>query len=384
MTVRPLDGVRVVDLSSFVAGPTAGRMLAELGADVVRVDPVGGAVDGGRWPLTENGASLYWTGLNQAKRSVAVDLRSDEDRARVVELIADAGIVLENAAHAPWLAHDVLLAHRPDLIHVHIAGNADGTPAVDYTVNAAAGLPLMTGPAGLGTPVNHVLPAWDLLTGVHAALGIVTALRRREQTGAGAYLELALDDVAHAAVASMGWLAEAQARGSGRELQGNALYGSYGSEFATADGRYIMIVGLTRGQWRALVEVTGTEAVFDALGAQRGLDFDREGDRYAAREAITAILAPWFSERTLARIEADLAGTRVLWAPYRTMDEVAADLAARSDSVVQYIDQPDIGPVLTARPPLRWNGRYTDARPAPRHGQHTAEVLGAGQLPGAR
>lgn len=384
MTARPLDGVRVVDLSSFVAGPTAGRMLAELGADVIRVDPIGGAVDGGRWPLTDDGASLYWTGLNQAKRSVAVDLRSDEGRARIVELIADAGIVLENAAHAPWLAHEELVAHRADLIHLHIAGNADGSPAVDYTVNAAAGIPLMTGPTGLGTPVNHVLPAWDLLTGVHAALGIVTALRRREQTGEGAYLELALDDVANSAVASMGWLAEAQARGSGRELQGNALYGSYGSEFATADGRYVMIVGLTRGQWRALVEVTGTADVFTALAAQRGLDFENEGDRYAARDAITAILAPWFSARTLEQVEAGLAGTRVLWAPYRTMDEVAADLAARPDSVVQYVDQPGIGPVLTARSPLRWNGRYTDAMPAPRHGQHTDEVLGAGQLPGVR
>jgi 2-methylfumaryl-CoA isomerase len=384
MTARPLDGVRVVDLSSFVAGPTAGRMLAELGADVIRVDPIGGAVDGGRWPLADDGASLYWTGLNQAKRSVAVDLRSGEGRARVVELIADAGIVLENAAHAPWLAYEALVAHRADLIHLHIAGNADGSPAVDYTVNAAAGIPLMTGPTGLGTPVNHVLPAWDLLTGVHAALGIVTALRRREQTGEGAYLELALDDVANSAVASMGWLAEAQARGSGRELQGNALYGSYGSEFATVDGHHVMVVGLTRGQWRALVDVTGTADVFTALAAQRGLDFENEGDRYAARDAITTILAPWFSSRTLEQVETGLAGTRVLWAPYRTMDEVAADLAARSDSVVQYVDQPDIGPVLTARSPLRWNGHYTDARPAPRHGQHTDEVLGADQLPGAR
>ncbi|MDX5455984.1 MAG: CoA transferase, partial [Rhodococcus sp. (in: high G+C Gram-positive bacteria)] len=144
MTTRPLDGVRVVDLSSFVAGPTAGRILAELGADVIRVDPLGGAVDGGRWPLAGSGASLYWTGLNQAKRSVAVDLRSEDGRAVVTDLIAEAGIVLENAARTPWLAHDVLAARRPDLIHLHIAGNADGSPAVDYTVNAAVGLPLMS------------------------------------------------------------------------------------------------------------------------------------------------------------------------------------------------------------------------------------------------
>lgn len=377
MTARPLDGVQVVDLSSFVAGPTAGRMLAELGADVIRIDPVAGAVDGGRWPLTDGGGSLYWTGLNQWKRSLAVDLRSDEGRAVVVDLIARAGIVLENAAHAPWLSHEALAARRPDLIHLHIAGNADGSPAVDYTVNAAVGLPLMTGPVEHTAPVNHVLPAWDLITGVHAALGIVTALRRHEQTGEGSYLELALDDVAVSAVASMGWLAEAEARGTGRDRSGNAQFGSYGSDFPTSDGRSVMIVGLTPGQWRALVEVTGTADVFAALEKQRGLDLGAEGDRFAARDAITAILAPWFASRTLAQVEADLAGTRVLWAPYRTMDEVAADLAARPDAVVQYVDQPGIGPVLTARSPLRWNGRYTEARPAPRHGQHTGEILGS-------
>lgn len=362
MTPRPLDGIRVVDLSSFVAGPTAGRLLAELGADVVRVDPLGGAADAHRRPVTADGVSLYRIGLNHGKRCLTVDLRSDEGRARVLDLIADAGVVVENAAHAPWLAHDRLVARRADLIHVHIAGHADGRPGVDYTVNAAAGLPLMTGPEHLTAPVDHVLPAWDLLTGVHAALGIVTALRHRERTGEGTHLELALDDVAYAAVASMGWLAEAEERGAGRPRQGNALYGSYGATFVTADGRYVIVVGLTRGQWHALVDVTGTAAVFAALAAQRGLDFDDEGDRYLAREAITAIVAPWFASRTLARIDADLAGTRVLWAPYRTMDEVAADLAARDDAVVRYVEQPGVGPMLTPRSPLRWNGHYPTAR----------------------
>ncbi|CCW13488.1 MULTISPECIES: CoA transferase [Rhodococcus] len=371
MTTRPLEGIRVVDLSSFVAGPTAGRILAELGADVVRVDPVAGAVDGGRWPLAESGASLYWTGLNQAKRSVAVDLRSADGRAVVTELIARSGVVLENAAHAPWLAHEVLAARRPDLIHLHIAGNADGTPAVDYTVNAAVGLPLMTGPVDAAAPVNHVLPAWDLITGVQAALGIVAALRRRDRTGEGAYLELALEDVAVSAVVSMGWLAEAEERGSARDRQGNALYGSYGSDFATADGRAVMVVGLTPAQWRSLVEVTGTAEVFAALERHRGLRFADEGDRYAARDEITAILRPWFAARTLAEIEKELSGSRVLWAPYRTMDEVAA----REYAVIERVEQPGVGPVPTARSPLRWDGTYTEARPAPRHGQHTREVL---------
>lgn len=378
MTTRPLDGIRVVDMSSFVAGPTAGRVLAELGAEVIRVDPVTGAVDGGRWPVTGDGASLYWAGLNQAKKSVTVDLRSETGRAFVTDLVADAGILLENAAHAPWLDHAVLGERRTDLIHLHIEGRADGSPAVDYTVNAEVGLPLMTGPRGSDEPVNHVLPAWDLLTGLYAALGLVTALRRRERTGEGAYLQLALGDVALSAVASMGWVAEADRAGHGRPRQGNALFGSFGADFPTVDGRSVMVVGLTAGQWRALVDVTGTGEIFAALERHRGLDLSVESDRYAAHDAITAVLRPWFASRTLATIEAELAGTRVLWSTYRTLAEVAADIrGAGRDGVVQEIDQPGIGAMLTARSPLRWSGAYTDAASAPLSGADTRAVAAA-------
>jgi 2-methylfumaryl-CoA isomerase len=379
---RPLDGVRVIDMSSFVAGPTAGRVLAELGAEVIRVDPISGAVDADRWPITDTGASLYWAGLNQAKKSLTVDLRSQSGRELVTDLIvapgAQAGILLENAAHAPWLANDVLVERRCDLIHLHIAGNADGGPAVDYSVNAALGVPQMTGPAALTTPVNHVLPAWDLLTGIHAALGIVTALRHRERSGAGSYLELALADVALSGVASMGWLAEADILGHGRPRQGNALYGSYGSDFPTADGHSVMVIGLTGGQWRALVEATGTGAVFAALAEHRGLDLSVESDRYAASDTITAVLRPWFESRTLEQIRAAFAQTRVLWSPYRTLAVVATELRAQdADTVVQEVKQPAIGAMLTPRAPLRWNGHYTDASAAPLLGQHCNEILSA-------
>ncbi|WP_433609831.1 CoA transferase [Prescottella agglutinans] len=381
MTARPLDGIRIVDMSSFVAGPTAGRVLAELGAEVIRVDPISGAVDGARWPVTDDGVSLYWVGLNQAKKSVTVDLRSEAGRDFVTGLVAEAGILLENAAHARWLDNDVLAQRCPGLIHLHIEGHADGAPAVDYTVNAGVGLPLMTGPEGSDTPVNHVLPAWDLLTGLYAALGLVTALRRREQTGEGAYLQLALSDVALSAVASMGWVAEADRRGTGRARQGNALFGSYGADFPTADGRAVMVVGLTSGQWRALIDVTDTADIFCALERHRGLDLSVEADRYAARDAITAVLRPWFEARTLEQIATDFAGTRVLWSAYRTLAEVAADVRnVAGDVVVQEVDQPGIGPMLTSRSPLRWSGVYADAAPAPVSGAHTREVAAAAGL----
>lgn len=378
MTARPLHGVRVIDMCTFVAGPTAGRMLAELGADVIRIDPTRGAIDSDRWPVAGNGSSLYWAGLNQAKKSVAVDTRSEAGRALVTELIAESDVLLDNISRAEWLSNTILTERRPDLIHLHIQGNPDGTPAVDYTVNASIGVPLMTGTVDSTAPVNHVLPAWDMITGVHAALGIVAALRLRDTTGAGSYLELALSDVALSGVAAMGWVAEAEEVAHGRPRQGNALYGSYGADFPTADGRSIMVVGLTTGQWKALVDATGTAEVFAALEKQRGLDLNESADRFAARDAITAVVRPWFESRTLSEIENDLAGTRVLWSAYRDLSELAARVeAAEHDSVIQRVVHPGVGSVLTSRPALRWQGKYTDASPSPRHGQHTVDILAA-------
>ena len=153
--------MRVVEISSFVAVPLAGMTLAQLGADVVRVDPIGGAADYHRWPLTDGGESIYWAGLNKGKRSLAVDLRSEQGQQLVARLIADSGVFITNVAGRQWHSHETLSRLRPDLIHAEVSGRADGGTGVDYTVNAAIGFPLVTGPAELTSPVNHVLPAWD-------------------------------------------------------------------------------------------------------------------------------------------------------------------------------------------------------------------------------
>src|ERR1700761_7181686 len=136
---RPLTGLRVVEVASFVAGPLGGMTLAQLGADVIRVDPLGGAADYTRWPVTGSGTSIYWAGLNKAKRSLSVDLRSPEGQELVTRLITGSGpgggIVLTNAPR-PWLSYETLSRLRPDLIHLRIDGHPGGRPAVDYTVNA--------------------------------------------------------------------------------------------------------------------------------------------------------------------------------------------------------------------------------------------------------
>jgi 2-methylfumaryl-CoA isomerase len=375
-----LAGLHVVECASFVAGPSGCMTLGQLGADVIRVDPIGGAADYRRWPVSNRtGESLYWTALNKGKRSVTVDLRTPEGRELVVALVTapgpDNGILVDNNV-GRWLGYDALRQRRPDLIQVHIEGHRDGRPAVDYTVNAEVGIPDITGPEGAAVPVNHVLPAWDLLTGMTAATGLLAALRRRDRTGEGSFLEIALADVALAGVASMGWFAEVDERGTDRQRQGNYLYGSFGVDFATSDGNRVMVVALTTRQWHALRAVTNTEKVFSALEDALGVDLTAEDDRYRLRETITAILRPWFATRTLDEVSRELDAAEVLWGRYRGMREVVEDFRdLHAPSVLAKVDQPGIGEVVSARSPVRIDAESGPPVVAPRLGEHTDEIL---------
>ncbi|PQM45969.1 2-methylfumaryl-CoA isomerase [Mycobacterium talmoniae] len=184
-SAAPLAGVRIVEIASFVAVPLAGMTLAQLGAEVIRVDPIGGGADYHRWPVADTGTSIYWSGLNKGVRSVAVDLRADAGQRLVQRLIADAGVLITNVVGRQWHSYETLTGERADLIHVEVSGRGDGSTGVDYTVNAAVGFPMVTGPAEHGGPINHVLPAWDVTCGLYVALGVIAAVRRRDDSGAG-------------------------------------------------------------------------------------------------------------------------------------------------------------------------------------------------------
>lgn len=378
----PLDGIRVVEFASFVAGPSSGLALAQLGAEVIRVDPIGGNVDYRRWPLSERtGESLYWKSLNRGKKSVALNLRTEQGRDLLLALATapgpDSGIVVDNAVGREWFSYDALATRRPDVIAVRVEGRADGSAAVDYTVNGASGIASMTGPADSDQPVNHVLPAWDLLCGQEVVTAILAALRRRDRTGQGAHVQIALADVAMAAVANLGWFSEAAERGP-RARHGNHLYGTFGTDFAASDGGRVMIVALTPRQWNAIGEATGTAAVFAALETSLGADLSTDEGRYAHREVIEAILRPWFAARTTAEAHARLSQAGVLWGPYRTTADVVADFARApgSEPVLTELDQPGIGPVISASAPARYDTRYSGSAPAVELGHDTDSVLG--------
>jgi 2-methylfumaryl-CoA isomerase len=359
--------------------------LAQMGAEVIRFDPIGGGIDYGRWPITKDGASLFWAGLNKGKKSIAIDLGSPKGVEIAVALITapgeGGGLFLTNFPARGWLDYERLKARRADLIMLNILGHFDGATAVDYTVNSAVGFPFVTGPGE--EPVNHVLPAWDAITGATAAAGLLAAERHRSRTGEGQLVKLPLSDVAYAMAGNLGFIGEAQINGVERARYGNYLYGGFGKDFVTADGRRVMVIGLSFRQWQSLIKATGLGPRFTEIANRLKLDLADEGNRFRAREEIAAVLSPWIAARTVAQLAEAFDPVGVCWGPYQTFAQMLAQdkRCSAANPMFREIDQPGIGRVLTPASPLQFTaaslspGRLP-AQPAPRLGAHTDEILG--------
>ena len=385
MTYPLLKGLRVIESSAFIAAPLAGLTLAQFGADVIRVDMIGGGIDYGRLPRMPNGGrSLYWTSLNKDKRSIAIDLRNPAGR-ELVQALATApdkdgvegGVLLTNIG-TPWIAHKVLAERRADVISCTIQGNPDGGTALDYTVHCATGYPAITGGGSLERPVNHVMPAWDIATAFQAAFAIAAAVDHRRRTGHGTELMIALSDMAFAMLSHIGVLGEAQVLGQERPSIGNHLYGAFGRDFGTADGRRVMVAAISIGQWQALQKACGIADDIARLQQSTGLDFADEGQRYEARDEIAALLEPWFAARSYAEVVAALDAERVCWGPYRTaLQSLREDpRASLANPIFETIETPGIGPHIAAGTAVRVPGAAREStRPAPLLGTDTDAVL---------
>ena len=389
MTGAPLAGLRIVEFSAFVAAPLAGMTLAQLGAEVIRIDPIGGNIDFRRMPHVQRkretrddhvGNSIYWASLNKGKQSVALALDTAEGQDLARRIIcapgADAGILLTNLPSRGWLDAASLAEHRRDLITVRLVGNHDGSPAVDYTVNCASGFPIATG-RDL-EPVNHVLPAWDVSAGLYIALAVVAAERTRRATGIGQQITLALSDVMLSTVASLGYVADVEINGTSRPPIGNDLYGAFGRNFATVDGREVMIVAISQKQFRAIGKATGLTDRLQMIGPMLDVDLSLEEGLFEAREAIAAVLKPWFARRTLAEVAETLSAHGVLWGPYQDLIQLVREdpRCSLKNPMFGHVDDPAIGPVLSTRSPLMFDASTLPRpMPAPLLGADTAQVL---------
>ncbi len=372
-----LDGLKIIEASSFLASPTAGLYCAQFGADVVRVDQIGGGPDFHRWPVTEANDSLYWENLNRGKKSLALDLSSPHGRELLQELVRATGQFITNFPAEGFLSHATLAEGRPDLVTVRVMGWADGAPALDYTVNNAVGFPMMT---GVGPePVNHVLPAWDLISGGYAAFAMLAAIRRREQTGEGIEVRIPLSDVAIGTVANIGGIAEVLHKDANRPRLGNAVYGLFGRDFVTKDGVRTMIVVVTHRQWANLLSALGLAHAVHAVETECGVSFaNDDGVRFEHRDALFPLFERAIGVLDHASLAALLDERGVVHSAYRTMLDAAHDprlvgnnpMFANFDANPSGLGYPAAGAFATIPQMQR-----SDAQGAPRNGQHSEEIL---------
>lgn len=378
-----LSDLSIIEVSSFVASPTIGLYCTQMGAEVIRVDHKAGGLDYDRYLLTKEGRSLSWENLNRGKKSVALDLQSGEGRELLVELARKTGQVVTNLPEKSFLSHAAMSQGRPDLISVRIMGWHDGRQAMDFTVNAATGYPLMCGPEdwdpATAPPVNQVLPAWDFITGAYGAFALLAALRHRDATGEGSEVRVPLGDVAVGTFANSGSMAEMLYRGSDRERLGNAIWGAFGRDFRSRDGVRFMVAALTPKQWNGLIAAFGVESEIAALEQELGVRFaDGDTPRFVNRHRLFDVFQQAAECSDWRELSTRMSAQGCTYERYRTMHEAANDPQLVTDN-------PLFGPSPAnpsgfeypatrsfANMPEKEQG---DPLPAPYLGQHSEEVL---------
>ena len=378
-----LSGLRVIESSAFVAVPMAGMTLSQMGAEVIRFDRLEGGLDARRMPYSPSGTSLFWSGMNKGKKSIAVDMKSPKGKELISNLVTapgkDAGLFLTNLKVRGWLDYETLSKARSDIIIVTLMGDRHGRPQVDYTVNPALGIPDITGHEGSADPVANAIPAWDMIAGNMCVSSLLAAERYRLRHGVGQDVEIALKDVAAAAIGHLGMIADATLNSDDRTKAGNALYGAYGKDFLCADGNRVMIIGLTSRQWSGIVKATDTSEQFKKLEIENNINLQDESIRWQWRHAITEIIEPWFKIRAVEDFADDFDKTGLTWSVFRSVKEalnVDPDLT-EDNPLFKKILQPDAGEFLVPKHPANFSKvENSDATPAPALGEHTEEVLG--------
>ena len=378
-----LSGLRVIESSAFVAVPMAGMTLSQMGAEVIRFDRLEGGLDARRMPYSPSGSSLFWSGMNKGKKSIAVDMKSPKGKELISNLVTapgkDAGLFLTNLKVKGWLDYETLSKVRSDIIIVTLTGDRHGRPQVDYTVNPALGIPDITGHEGSADPVANAIPAWDMIAGNMCVSSLLAAERYRLRHGVGQDVEIALKDVAAAAIGHLGMIADSTLNSDDRTKAGNALYGAYGKDFLCADGNRVMIIGLTSRQWSGIVKATDTAEQFKKLEMENNINLQDESVRWQWRHEITEIIEPWFKIRAVKDFSDDFDKTGLTWSVFRSVKEalnVDPDLT-EDNPLFKKILQPDAGEFLVPRHPANFSKvESSDAAPAPALGEHTEEILG--------
>ena len=372
-----LDGIRVIDLSRVIAGPWCGALLADLGADVIKVEDTGPGDESRTWPPHKDGEAAAYLLFNRNKRGIALDLKTPEAVEVVKRLVKDADVVIENfrtgTMESFGLGYDVLAQINPRLIYCSVSafgrtGPRKDSPGYEALMQAFSGIMSITGEPG-GQPVRAGVSFLDLTTGILCALGVSNAIIQREKTGLGQRVDASLLETAVSLLAfhAEGYLltgALPRALGSGHPSL------SPYRNFKCGDGQWIFIAAANDRFWQKLAKALG---LTDQAADPR---FEKNQGRVANRAELEGILEKTIGgldrEPLLKRLEeADVPAT-----PVNTVDQVMNDPQTAERGIVQRVMHPTLGEIPVVGTPLHFSRMSPGVRTAaPLRGEHTDTVL---------
>jgi crotonobetainyl-CoA:carnitine CoA-transferase CaiB-like acyl-CoA transferase len=375
--VLPLEGVRVLDLSRVLAGPYATMVLADLGADVLKVEHPGRGDDTRHWgPPFAGGESAYFLSINRNKRSIAVDLKTPEGLEKVKGLAARADIVIENMRRGALLklglGYEVLKELNPGLVYCSITGFGPGPdedrPGYDFLVQARGGIMGITGFPD-GDPVKVGVAIADIVCGLHASTAILAALHRRAESGEGARLEVPLFET------QLGWLAnraqEYLVSGEDKGRMGNAHPSIVPYQTFDASDKPIAVAVGNDAQFANLCRAIGREDV------AKDKRYATNPDRVANREELVATLQEEFARGTADEWVENIREAGVPCGPVNTLADVFSDDHVLASGMLRNVEHPAAGTLKMLASPILVNGeRLPIRRPPPTLGQHTDEAGG--------
>lgn len=374
---KAIEGIRVLDFSRYVAGPYCGMILSDMGAEVIRVEPPGGADDRSLGPFLPDGDSIpYGLILGRNKKSITLDIRHDKGKKILELLIQKADIVVHNfiplSKEADLLNYHRLKEINPRIIVVWITGfGPEGPrseePCFDSIAQALSGAMSYCGFPG-GPPTRSAVPYVDLASGVFAALGAVVALFHRERTGRGQLVDIALLDTAICFVATMGALAESQVLGFEREAIGNCSFHTYANAFRVKDG-WVMVNVIGNACWERFTRAVGLR---DLTWDPR---FSDDAARFRNRDLITHLVAPWMAGRDTEEVLRVLKRARVPCGEVRRISKVIGDPHLRQREIIAELDGGQWSKIPVPGPIPKFSAMKTrDPAPGPSPGEHNREI----------
>jgi crotonobetainyl-CoA:carnitine CoA-transferase CaiB-like acyl-CoA transferase len=383
MPQPPLHGIRVIELARILAGPWAGQMLADLGADVIKVENPHGGDDTRSWgpPFVigkdgENLSAAYYHSTNRGKRSIAIDFSTPEGADTVRKLVATADVVIENfkvgGLKKYGLDHDSLRALNPKLVYCSITGFGQDGPyapraGYDFIIQAMSGMMSVTGEPGR-EPQKAGVAISDIFTGLYAVIAIQAALRHAEKTGEGQFIDMALFDTQISVLGNqnLNYLVS----GKSPVQMGNAHMNIAPYEvLPVADGHIILAAG-NDGQFQRFCKVVGLDAM--PLDPDFATNPARVANRVRLHETLAATLAAWNKADLLAALEA----VGVPASPINTVAESFADPQTLARGMRMDLDDGHGNLLPSVRAPMLMSGTpLVYDRPSPRLGEHTAEIL---------